>query len=254
MRKMKKLVRFSILCMLFVLLKAESCNNKKVDALLPGYSFYDAPNDLDKTGLIFRVTPNGQRFNVGYIEILPDNGRIEIKSTAQTRTMSINALASFLKMDITKINTDGNLDLKKKITFKVKMANNQQESLTDFALDAKLKDAIKIIKKDREELGRQDDKYYVIRESILTQNLEYGFDKSIITNAGFNLALNDLIKVNSTAKWDDTKEFQLGFNYKNPLRVFYKAEYLSILSSAAGGIKIIRKPVDYEEIYSSFNR
>ncbi|MNE69567.1 hypothetical protein D3C80_1652980 [compost metagenome] len=134
------------------------------------------------------------------------------------------------------------------------MSNNQQEALTDFALDSKLKDAVELIKKNREELGRLDDKYYIIRESILTQNLEYSFDQDVITNAGFNLALNDIIKVNPAAKWDNTKEFQLEFNYPNPLRVFYKAEYLSILSSATGEITIKRKPVNNEEIYTDFNR
>jgi len=252
---MKKAFKFLVVLLSFVILKSENCNNNnKVEELLPGYSFYDAPNDLDKTGLIFRVTPNGQRFNVGYVAVTPDNGRIEIKSTAQSRTMSINALANFLKIDKSKLSVDGNLDLKRKITLKVKMANNQQEALTDFALDAKLKDALQLIKKDRQELGRLDDKYYIIRESILTQNLEYSFDRDITTNAGFNLALNDLVKVNPTAKWDNTKEFQLGFNYINPLRVFYKAEYLSILSSATGDISIKRNPIDNEEIYTDFNR
>lgn len=252
---MKNVFKFLLLLFSFVVLKSESCNDKKkVEKLLPGYSFYDAPNDLDKTGLIFRVTPDGQRFNVGYVSVTPDKGRIEIKSTAQTRTMSLNALASFLKIDKSKLSVDGNLDLKRKITLRVKMANNQQEALTDFALDEKLKEALELIKKNREELGRLDDKYYIIRESILTQNMDYSFDKDVVANAGFKLALNDLIRVNPDAKWDNTKEFQLGFNYPNPLRVFYKAEYLSILSSATGGISIKRNPVNSEEIYTDFNR
>ena len=169
--------------------------------------------------------------------------------------MSLNALANFLKVDKSKITADGNLDLKSNISFRLKMANNQQESLNDFALDAKLKDAIELIKTDRRELGRQDDKYYIIRESVLTQNLEYKFDRDIITNAGFKSALDDLVSGNSTAQWNSTNDYQLGFNYPNPLRVFYKAEYLSILSNAAGGItNVVRKPVYNDEIYSIYNR
>lgn len=252
---MKSIFKILMLSLSFIVLKSESCNDKKkVEKLLPGYSFYDAPNDLDKTGLIFRVTPDGQRFNVGYVSVVPDSGRIEIKSTAQSRTMSLNALASFLKVDKTKLTTQGNLDLKRTITLKIKLSNNQQQVLTDFALDEKLKDALALIKKNREELGRMDDKYYIIRESVLTQNMEYSFDKEILANAGFDLAINDLIKANPTAKWDNKKEFQLGFNYANPLRVFYKAEYLSILSSATGGISLKRYPVTDEEIYTTYNR
>jgi hypothetical protein len=256
---MKKIFHFTILVLSFVVLSSGECNGDKgskneIASLLPGYTFYDAPNDLDKTGLIFRVTPEGQRYDVGYLDVTPGQGRIEIKSTQQERNMTINALANFLKIDKTKLSADANMDLNNKVSFRIKLIDNVQESLTDFAIDEKLKDALELIKKNRRDSGRLNDKYYLIRESVLTKNIEYGFEKNVADNAGFKLAVGDLLNVGSDIKWDAKKEFQLGFTYDKPLRVFYKAEYLSITSSAAGGIDIKRKPVTNEEIYTDFTR
>jgi hypothetical protein len=251
---MKKLLQLSLQVIVFTVLTSESCNGPQFKELLPGYTFYDAPNDLDKPGLIFRVTPQGERFDVTYLNVTPQQGRIEIKELEQEKTLSLNAIASFLHLSKSQLQAKGSLDLSQKVTFKIKMSSNTQEKLDDFDIDQELTKTTDIIKKNMEAAGRSNDAYYIIRESVSTQNLEYGFNKKIVNDIGFKVAIESLMDVNAGVKVDNNKDFQLTFNYPKPMRVFYKAERLNMLSSVTGTIKITRSPVVSNEIYNTYNK
>ena len=131
---MKSFIRILTLLIIFLVVTSEQCQDKKLaEELLPGYKLYDAPNDLDRTGLIFRVTPDGERFNVGYLEVKPETGRIEIKSTAQTKTLTIGAIAKFLNIDQKDINLGADVDLKRKVVLLMKMSNTNSELVSLFS-------------------------------------------------------------------------------------------------------------------------
>ncbi len=229
---MKNVLLHSTLVCLFLQISCKppkSTVQQELNNILPGYAFHEAPNELDKPGLIFRVTPNGQRFPVGYLNVIPDKGKIEIKSISETKSLSVGVLANLLELPQNKIKLGTDVDLNKVLKFNMKATNTSIESLTDFAIDSLLKKALKLIKENGI-VGRMNNDYYIIRESILATKLEYNFDREVSNKLGLDVALSELTKIKPNTKLTNGAQINLGFTYENPLRVFFKAEQLTIFS------------------------
>ena len=213
--------------------------NTTESVALNDYNMSAAPNAIDTVGFIFAVDKNRKQIPISTINIKARKGIIAVRASQSTRTSSWNALANFLGVPSTKITA--NAGIKDSSTVKTTIDFNKDLQMTeapildiDAALAIKEKEVSGLIKRRHLEAFT----FYLIIQTIEAKKLVYKFDRNVIGNATLEANFQSVAKANSGLKWNKNNEFQLEFDLKAPLVVFYKALELNVVTSIGGDINI----------------
>lgn len=199
----------------------------------PGFETFPTPRTFDSPGTLYRLDPDGQRvYAESLVADVPDAGS-EAFATASTKGgMSIATGLSLLRASV-----NGDVDLQREYEVTVTLGPGHRQRIGDIRLATALagypRSAI-----------RFDAQYYVIKETISVDSIDYSFEDSVSANAGLAATVKSATAAPSgagdislSAGYHDNKLSALKATFKNPHRVFY---CLDRVQFAADGSATVR--------------
>lgn len=209
------------------------------------FKVFASPRSFDPPGRIYRVQPDGQVFGVVTLQITPQSG-VEAIPKIETRTnFSLKELLETVGVAADELPASVSAEIKQKREVTFEGLDAKREFLDDADLDNILPKVFADIK------IRPDNKYYVIRETISSDDVSYKMEKSWILNAGFDAKFKDIVKNKTNLDWGSGENFSMNKKFNQPLRIWYKAELLTIdrpLGMGPGQLPSVeRRPLTAEQ-------
>ena len=75
---------------------------------------------------------------------------------------------------------------------------------------------------------RPENKYFLIKETISTDDIKYTMSKSWITKLNLGAQFKNIVKDKISLDWSSAETFSMDKRLEQPLRCWYKAEKLNI--------------------------
>jgi hypothetical protein len=191
------------------------------DVIKEGFVAFESPRDFDGPGQVYRVDPKGAVYHVGEIKVEPKSG------TEQTKSISTKANWSFATaLQYTGASLGG-------LSPEAKAQFSHERSVTIESTRVTrqyLEDTDNPEKKVTELLGtvkyRPDNKYYLIRETAATKDINVKGSRKSLGNAKVQAELKSVISGNAELKYDNESSFSLVAKFPKEMRVWYKPERL----------------------------
>jgi hypothetical protein len=188
-----------------------------------GFQFFSSARSFDPPGRVYRVDPTGQIYGVTKLEIDPIIGDEVLPKIKTKETLSLKALLKTLNLPIEKLALSSDLDLNSTVEVNIQGSDAIREYLDDDVLDYILPKALSQIN------IRTDNKYYVIRETISSKNIEYTFNKGKEFSSNTEATLKEIAQGNIDLSWESTNVVTMKRSLDKPLRIWYKPELLKIV-------------------------
>jgi hypothetical protein len=210
--------------------KQQDGEQMPVTPLPLGWQFYSNLTNGEPPGTIFRLTRAKQRFIVNIPKGVSIHSTQEVNARInQSVQASMGMFAKFLGLSI-------NVDLKAEQAQSVVfiMDNSTKESTYDTEID-------KVIKKALEEYQyKRDERYFVIRDTKSTKEIDYELTRDQVDSLGGEAKIQEAIEAKTTvfSKKGATK-FELKRKFDEPMRVMFNAEEINVKESEItfGGVK-----------------
>ena len=234
---MRHLTRFFTViayCILASILFSSCGSSEK----LVGYNISESPNTIDTVGYIFAVRGKNS-LPISYITSMrPTYGNIKVGEYTKTSGTTVEVLANFLgvkNVDLT-ANTGLTNTTELNTTIKIENATLARTPLLD--INAKVQEKKQLILdfiKNNPADGAAGYNYYVIIETVKSNNINISFDKQVTGNVTLDAKFQEIAKGNTKVSWDKNKKYQLVYNMDEPLVVLYKAYKINTSGGVAGG-------------------
>jgi len=231
----------------------EIIKNKQLDSY---WTLQSAPNSLDTVGSVFSIDSKGvlTRIPGGALSLKVVNKPIELPEQSKMKDVSFGAMISFLK--IKNIDSGANIHGRDSThvhaQFKI---SNGIISIPDDDLIAAFNKKSEIIAKNVKFLSLENQKLYLIMETISSNKINISFDRSYQQNIGASAKLKNLVKLNPEIRWSGNSTDDLVYDIKSPLVVFYHLRPININAIGNKGTdsaKIIlslgKKNIDQQEL------
>jgi len=210
-------------------------------ALDPGFIQFPTPRDFDPPGTVFRVDSSGVRFDVVDLSSkLPlTNGEetFPFLSSSGRQSFRSNAFLRFLgavvgiKVGVASDNI---------FSAEYGLFGAQRQKTTDADIDPALRTALMDID------WRGGDTYYVIRETVSADSIEYSTNDSVAGALDGDATFRSIAGDTSHVTWNRSARYQLTLRFGHPERVFYKLDRLVPETFHLGGGPITK--VRYEPV------
>jgi hypothetical protein len=187
---------------------------------IEGFIPFPSARGFDAPGQIYRVDPNGNVYSVIALEILPLRGKEILPFLSSSMDLSIRQALEAIGLSQDPIYALGEGTLAHHQRFQIQSVNGTREYLNDSMID----DILPRIFRKQNVRVRRTDRYYVIRETISTDNISYETDKSTLVTLGIWEPLIAILKGQSYFKLEMTDKLALNRSFSEPLRVWYKPE------------------------------
>jgi hypothetical protein len=190
---------------------------------IEGFKPYPSARSFDGPGRIYRVDPQGNVFGVTIVkiaaakgnEVIPKISRT-VETTLQTVIETVGPGASAIPIAL-----KGSFD--NKLHLWTESVRGLREYIDDSDIDKMLPLAMEEVR------IRHDNKYYVIRETILTDNLNYIVTRSALNSLGIEAHFIDFLRTQVGVKINVTNsDISINAKFNKPLRVWYKPERLEV--------------------------
>lgn len=205
---------------------------------IEGFKAFPSPRTFDPPGRIYRVEPSGKVFGVGHLKVKVQKGKEEIVDYKDTTNISLKQVLETIGVSATKFPVVANLELERKHRFEVKSVSGIREFIDDEQVDQQLPLVLSRIK------IRDGNQYYLIRETVLTDNIDYTAEKSWLVKLGIDAKFQNAVKAHSGLNWGTGQTFSLKKKFDELYRVWYKAERLEIeqpLGAASGQLPLVKR-------------
>jgi len=189
-----------------------------------GFKAFPTARDFDPPGTIFRVDPDGQVIWVDELKVDIVTGNEVLYKLKSHNKFSLEEVLQTIGAVATALPVAASADLTVKHDFETttKSTMGKREKVSDAALDKALGQASVAIK------FKDNSQYYLIRETISTDSLSFTSSKSWLTSLGIDAEFQNVVKSKAKLEWGSGKEFSLDAKFKKQMRVWYKAERLSV--------------------------
>jgi hypothetical protein len=209
------------------------------------FKVFASPRSFDPPGRVYRVQPDGQVFGVVTLQIKPQSGVEAIPRIETRANFSLTELLETVGVAAEELPASVSAEIKRKREVTFEGLDAKREFLDDADLDKVLPKALADVR------IRPDNKYYIIRETISSEDVNYKMEKSWILNAGFEAQFKSILKNKAKLDWDSGEIFSINKKFSQPLRIWYKAESLSIdrpLGMGPGQLPSVeRRPLTVEQ-------
>ncbi len=196
-----------------------------------GFQSFASARSFDPPGRIYRVAPNGEVYGVVTLPLTPKRGKEVIPKMVEKRELTLGQILNTVGADAVRLPAKLEAALISKHEVTMESVNGEREYVDDAEVDKAAGDAMRGI------TIRPNDKYYVIRETIRTDNAIFSSSKSNLVSLGVEAEFKNVVSTKSTLKWDDSASYSISKKFDEPLRLWYKAERLAVkpaLGSAPG--------------------
>ena len=203
-----------------------------------GFKAFPSPRTFDPPGRIFRVDSNGRIFGVTSLNVEAHKGNEEIANYKDTTDISLKQLLETVGVPATKFPVVVNLEFERKRKCETKSVSGIREFIDDNQVDKQLPVVLSGIN------IREGNRYYLIRETVLTNNIDYTCEKSWLIDLGIEAEFQNVVKAQSGLNWGSGQEFSLKKKFDELHRVWYKAERLKIekpLGAAPGQLPLVER-------------
>jgi len=203
-----------------------------------GFKAFPSPRTFDPPGRIYRVDPTGSVFGVTSLKLKSQQGKEEIADYKDTTDISLKQVLETIGVPATKFPVVAALDFERKRRFETKSVSGVREFVDDEQVDQQLPLALGSI------TIRDDNQYYIIRETVMTDNIDYVSEKSWLVSLGLDAEFQNVVKAHSDLNWGTGKTFSLKKKFDGLRRVWYKAERLVIelpLGAAPGQLPLVKR-------------
>lgn len=226
-----KNISFAIL-----LITTISCKSSE---LLPGYILNSSPNSADKPGRIYRLDNNNKTdILVQYLDVNPEIHPIYIPEKNSSKSVSTNALVSFISKG-TNTSNNAEININKKNQFDFRLKDTKVIKLSDEELRPLYSKLIKQLTDDIKLFGIKTPKYFIVREAITAKEMIISFTKSTSNKAEIKAKLNTYINNDGTIQWTNNSKEELNIKLNQGVFVFFKPEEILFSTSIGGDTKII---------------
>ena len=187
-----------------------------------GFKPFPSVRSFDKPGRIFRVDPDGAVHKVAVLDVEPQVGEEILPKVSAVTKLSLELVLETIGVAAAQV--PGNLYAKmaKSREFVTESVDGKREFIDDSQVDPLLKRVFQDI------TIRPRNRYYLIRETILSRKLNYRSEKSWLVDAGLEGEFKKVVKGKAGVNFDDQKEFSLNKTFDQPMRIWYKAERLIV--------------------------
>ncbi len=217
-------------------------------ALEPGLQMFPTPRATDAPGTIFRVTPAGVRYDVVDLSPLLQPS-VSVETFAVLRDSAVRSIDAGVFLRFVTANTAARTSLNRQIATEFMLGGARREKITDQQIDLVLQPRLSEI------TWRPNDRYYVIRETILADSIRVRVDggaaNQLEQDATFRTLIADSVRVN----WNRESSYQLVQKFSPAQRVLYKVDRIEPATEGFGGQPVTRveyvpvsEPLTFSEV------
>jgi hypothetical protein len=192
--------------------------------LEPGWQFYSRPTSVEPPGSIFRIDPDGRRYQVTELAPTVTAGSEAFGSQSLAVRTTARMLAEFLGAPGAAGQQGERIE-----TLEFEMLDVQREVTTDLAIAEQLDEFRS--KADY----RRDNRYFIIRESRSATAVRYALSNDIVNSLQGSAGLERLVKGNAGLTYEKRGSYRLDQKLPTRMRVMFLAEELVQASGMTGG-------------------
>ena len=195
-----------------------------------GWRPFSSVRTGDAPGRIYRVAPSGEVFEVTQVTLSPRKDNHHLYEVSKMSEFTLGEILETIGVaaEVIPIKVRSNLERKSQIYTQSLEAEREfleDRDITDEAVASALA-GIKI---------RDDNRYYLIRETLSSRNLNFKIDKSWLADLEVAADIEKVVKSNTNVKWTDGDQISLNKEFDEAYRIWYKPERLSIKGSLGMG-------------------
>ncbi|MBU3019240.1 hypothetical protein KO519_16290 [Paraglaciecola agarilytica] len=220
-----------IIHLVIIIFLISSCSSqiKKVGALAgEGWQAFEFFRTSDSPGTIFRVNPKGEVYRVAVAEVTIHQDPIGLFKLESQTKFSFNEVLDLLNIEGVDfpVNLKGDLELSSSAIFG---GSNGIRDLIDDTSDY-------AIEKSLSTVGyREDNKYFVIRETISSKDAKITLSNEGLLKADFIAELKNVFSNNSNIELNATDKLVIDASLSSAHRLWYKAEKLRFSKTSSAG-------------------
>ena len=223
-----------IVWMVFFGLLIVACNGAppgpRTGVDVEGFKPFPSARSFDKAGQIYRVDPEGNVYKVGALDVEPQKGVEVLPKVSAKSEFSLKQVFETVGLNPAGISGSLQGHFQKKHEFVTESVNGQREFIDDMQVDPQLKKTFDNL------VVRPTNKYFLIRETILSDKLTYKSGESVLADASLKAEIKKLVEAESSLKWNDSEEFSLNKTFEMPLRIWYKPELIEFKKGSRGAM------------------
>jgi hypothetical protein len=186
-----------------------------------GFVAFESPRDFDGPGQVYRVDPKGAVYHVGEIKVEPKTGTEQSKGIRTKVNWSLATALKYTGASLGGLSPEASAQFSHERSVTIESTSVTRQYLEDTDNPEK---------KVTELLGtvkyRPDNKYYLIRETAATKEINVKGSRKSLGNAKVQAELKSVISGNAELKYDNESSFSLVAKFPKDMRVWYKPERL----------------------------
>jgi hypothetical protein len=194
----------------------------------PGFQLFPTPRSGDGPGTVFRITPEGVRYDV--VDL---SGALSPAVTVETYPLLIDSTARSLRGDVLLkfVAAGGRIttQLDRDVRVEFMLGGARREKTTDVEIDRVLRPRLADI------IWRPNDRYYVIRETILVDSMRLKIDRSSANQLDQDATFRTVAADTMRLRWSRDATYQLAQRFVPPQRVMYKVDRIEPAADGFGG-------------------
>jgi hypothetical protein len=182
----------------------------------------------DPPGRIYRLAPNGQIFLVTTVPLEPKSDNQQLYEASGNSQFQLGEVLRMIGIAGADLPLSAQAKLERKTDFETDSLAAKREYLEDKDItDKAIGDALLGIR------IREDNSYYVIRETLSANNLKFSVSKSWLVDLGVDADIKKAVQSKTSLGWSEGEQISIDAKFDAPYRIWYKPERLIIGQSFA---------------------
>ena len=195
-----------------------------------GWKPFSTARTGDGPGRIYRVDSQGAVFQVTSLKVTPRSDQQQTYAVSDTAELSLGEVLEAIDIPSVDLPISVKAKLEEKSLIKTESISATREYLEDRDITEQVLSegfvGIKI---------REDNKYYLVRETLSSNSLKFQITKSWLTDLGVDIDFESIVKSKTYALSKTGNDVSVDAKFENPHRIWYKAERLILTPSLGAG-------------------
>lgn len=197
-------------------------------ALPPGWQFYSNPTTLEPPGTVFRIDPDGRKYNVDSLKVVIQSGPEAVASVEESVAANTGMVARFIGLPT----VAADLGAQKTETFVYEITDPVMEVISDVELDKTLKPFLDGLD------YRQGHRYFVIRQARQASAIRYRLTRKQVDNFGGEASVGEQLSAQGKVfSSDRSGQYILEQTFKSPMRVMFLPEEIRPITAGLAAVK-----------------
>lgn len=218
----KRAKNFTGLFILSLILAGQGCvstGTGKPYSPVEGFQAFPSARDFDPPGRVFRKDSDGNIWAVGSLQVKTESGHEETLAISKKQNTSLGGFLKSIGVADDILPAELKTKLSKEIEIELASVSGTREYLED---DSGVYPAV--IALFKRVPFKKDNEYYIIRETIASDEITYRSKVNWTANIGSSAEIKKMIDANTDAHWGNENTVTMVKKFKTPLRIWFKAE------------------------------